>query len=87
MAANAEFFIVEAAPPKTYDTAAQPTYVIGLRDRNGRCRTIAVDIASILEVRSFLDCHNVDEKRIAIAIEELGRSGHAMVIRPLLKAA
>ena len=86
MPANAEFFIIEVVSAKTNDTHAQ-TYVIRIRDRNGHWRTTPVDIASILEVRSFLDSRNVDEKRVAIAVEELGRSGHAMVIGPLLKAA
>jgi len=87
MPANAEFFIIDQVPPETDEKDAQPTYLIRVRDRNGQWRTAPVDIAGILEVRSFLDSHNVDEKRIALAVEELGRNGHTMVIGPLLKAA
>jgi hypothetical protein len=87
MPANAEFFIIDQVPPETDEKDAHPTYLIRVRDRDGQWRTMPVDMAGILEVRSFLDSHNVDEGRIALAVEELGRNGHTMVIGSLLKAA
>lgn len=85
MPANAEFFIIESAYQSVQ--ADRETYVVRVRDSKGQWKTAPMSLTSTLDVRSFLDSKHVDEKRIALAVEELGRSGHVMVIGPLLKAA
>lgn len=85
MPANAEFFIIESAHQSV--KADREAYLIRVRDSEGHWQTAPVSLSSTLDVRSFLDSKHVDEKQIALAVEELGRSGHVMVIVPLLKAA
>jgi hypothetical protein len=83
--ANAEFFIIKSAQQS--GKGDQQSYLIRVRDSEGQWMTAPTSLSSTLDVRAFLDSKHVDEKRIALAVEELGRSGHVSVIGPLLKAA
>ena len=88
MPANAEFFIIESAHQS--GEADRELYLLRVRDNEGGWKTAPMSLTSNVrctDVRSFLDSKHVDEKRIALAVEELGRSGHVMVIGPLLRAA
>ena len=61
-----ELFEIEAASPETCDPQDEG-YIIRIR------------LEGTYEVRAFLSDNRVDEKRIAFAIEELGRTGRANV--------
>ena len=67
-----ELFEIEAASPET-DDPGNETFVIRMR------------LQGTYEVREFLSDNGVDERRIALAIAELARSGQTRVWKHPLK--
>jgi hypothetical protein len=83
MLANREFFIIEAA---SQERESSEVYRIRIREENGFWRTAPV-LTGTLAVRWFLNDKGVEDKQIALAIEELSRTGNVLVSGRPLKAA
>ena len=70
-----ELFEIEAVLPEA-DDPEKETFVIRTPLQGTYC------LQGTYEVREFLSDHHVDEKRIAFAIEELGRTRQVKVSNP-----
>jgi hypothetical protein len=78
-------FIIEAV--SQHSEPVNPSYRVRTRLNSGVWRTAPTNLTGIYDVRWFLNDSGIDEKRIALAVEELRRSGHVMVSGRSLKAA
>jgi len=81
-----KFFIIEATSEEKREPLREK-YLIRTRQSNGQWTIVATDLNGIFNIRRFLNERGVDEKRIALAVEELSRSGHVLVSSQSLQAA
>ena len=65
-----ELFVIEASSPGS-DEPATSNYVVHTRLRNGNWKRNPTTLAGMYEVRLFLDDRGVEDKKIALAIEDL----------------
>jgi len=73
-----EFYIIAKVPQEENDPAQQ-IYLIRTRRNNGQWTTEPLDLIGTSDVRWFLNDNGVEERDIALAIDELSRRGHVLV--------
>lgn len=73
-----QFFIIEAVSHEPLEPASE-TYLIQTHLDDGVSRAAPRTLTGIANVRWFLNDNGVDERRVALAVEELSARRHVMV--------